>query len=377
MPEHDTVEKRSERPAVEPNAFDGSRPAWKGAGIADVDLILEGGAMRAQFTAGVLDVFMDRGLFCGRTIGVSAGALCGYNYVAGAKGRSCYLNVKYCDDWRYLSLKSFVRTGNAYGREFAFERIPNELEPFDARAFDESPLKLVAVSSNLATGEADYHELASAREGTPYLIASSSMPLVSQIVEIDGKLLLDGGACDSVPYLFSLLTAPRERKRIVVLTQADGYVKSPNRLMPLLHQRYAEFPYYLERLQSRHFHYNRTYRALMRSRDEGKLFVIRPPEPVEVASMEKDPGKLMDLYEQGCAEAVRLWVDLQRYLESRHAGAPLRAGSADLSRAARSGGVRSFAPTPQRRPLRRAQPPIDPGRNAGRRCGIAAGFRMR
>lgn len=198
----------------------------------------------------------------------------------------------------------------------SFERIPNELEPFDARAFDESPLKLVAVSSNLATGEADYHELASAREGTPYLIASSSMPLVSQIVEIDGKLLLDGGACDSVPYLFSLLTAPRERKRIVILTQADGYVKSPNRLMPLLHQRYAEFPYYLERLQSRHFHYNRTYRALTRSRDEGKLFVIRPPEPVEVASMEKDPGKLMDLYEQGCAEAVRLWVDLQRYLES-------------------------------------------------------------
>lgn len=316
MPEHDTVEKRAEHPAVEPNAFDGSRPAWKGAEIADVDLILEGGAMRAQFTAGVLDVFMDRGLFCGRTIGVSAGALCGYNYVAGAKGRSCYLNVKYCDDWRYLSLKSFVRTGNAYGREFAFERIPNELEPFDARAFDESPLKLVAVSSNLATGEADYHELASAREGTPYLIASSSMPLVSQIVEIDGKLLLDGGACDSVPYLFSLLTAPRERKRIVVLTQADGYVKSPNRLMPLLHQRYAEFPYYLERLQSRHFHYNRTYRALMRSRDEGKLFVIRPPEPVEVASMEKDPGKLMDLYEQGCAEAVRLRDDLQRYLES-------------------------------------------------------------
>ena len=89
MPEHDTVEKRAERPAVEPNAFDGSRPAWKGAEIADVDLILEGGAMRAQFTAGVLDVFMDRGLFCGRTIGVSAGALCGYNYVAGAKGRSC------------------------------------------------------------------------------------------------------------------------------------------------------------------------------------------------------------------------------------------------------------------------------------------------
>lgn len=301
--------------ATEPNAFDGSLPAWKGADVADVDLILEGGAMRGQFTAGVLDVFMDRGLFCERTIGVSAGALCGYNYVAGATGRSCYLNLKYCSDWRYLSLKSFVRTGNAYGREFAFERIPGELEPFDTRAFDESPLKLVAVSSNLDTGEADYHELASSAD-IPYVIASSSMPLVSQIVEVDGKRLLDGGGCDSVPYLYSLLTASRERKRIVVLTQADGYVKSPNRLMPLLHQRYAEFPYYLDRLQTRHFDYNRTYRALARLHDAGELFIIRPQKPVTVASMEKDPAKLMDLYEQGCAEAVRLWDDLQLYLQS-------------------------------------------------------------
>lgn len=302
--------------ASEPNAFDGSLPAWKGAEIFAADLILEGGAMRGQFTAGVLDVFMDRGLFCERTIGVSAGALCGYNYVAGAKGRSCYLNIKYCDDWRYLSLKSFVRTGNAYGREFAFEQIPNGLEPFDARAFDDSPMRLVAVSSNLATGEADYHELVTSAEGIPYIIASSSMPLVSQIVEIDGKPLLDGGTCDSVPYLFSLLTAPRDRKRIVVLTQAEDYVKSPNRLMPLLHQRYAEFPYYLERLQSRHFSYNRTYRALSHAHDEGNLFIIRPPMPVTVASMERDPSKLMDLYEQGCRETVRLWDDLQRYLEA-------------------------------------------------------------
>lgn len=303
-------------PGTAASPFDGTRPAWTGRETTDADLVLEGGAMRGQFTAGVLDVFMDRGLFCKRTIGVSAGALCGYNYVAGATGRSCFLNVKYCDDWRYLSLKSFVRTGNAYGRAFAFEQIPGELEPFDVRAFDESPMKLVAVSSNLETGEADYHELASTAEGLPYVIASSSMPLVSQIVEADGKLLLDGGTCDSVPYLFSLLTAPRERKRIVVLTQADGYVKSPNRLMPLLHQRYAEFPYYLERLQSRHFLYNRTYRAVARAHEEGTLFLIRPPEPVEVASMERDPAKLMALYEQGCREAVRLWDDLQRYLEA-------------------------------------------------------------
>ena len=99
-------------------------PAWRGHGTVPVNLVLEGGAMRGQFTAGVLDFFMDQKLFCERVIGVSAGALCGYNYVAGEDGRTCYLNTKYCDDWRYLSMKSFVRTGNACGREHLARTAP-------------------------------------------------------------------------------------------------------------------------------------------------------------------------------------------------------------------------------------------------------------
>lgn len=268
--------------------------------------------MRGQFTAGVLDFFMDRKLFCERVIGVSAGALCGYNYVAGEDGRTCYLNTKYCTDWRYLSLKSFVRTGNACGREFAFDEVPNKLEPFNYAAFDESPMRLVAVSSDLVTGEADYHEFADSRADLPYLVASSSMPLVSQIVEADGKLLLDGGTCDSVPIVYSMLTGAK--KHIVVLTQAADYVKGANKLMAILRQRYADFPHYIERLQHRHFEYNRMYRALPRLHDEGRLFLIRPPEPVTVGSMEKDPDKLFALYEQGYAEAARSWPALERYL---------------------------------------------------------------
>ena len=143
-------------------------------------------------------------------------------------------------------------------------------------------------------------------------LASSSMPLVSQIVEVDGKHLLDGGTCDSVPVLYSLLTGPA--KRIVVLTQAEDYLKGPNKLMALLRQRYADFPFYVDRLQHRHYEYNRLYRALPCLHDEGQLFLIRPPEPVTVSSMEKDPAKLMALYEQGYAEALRVWGALERYL---------------------------------------------------------------
>ena len=290
------------------------QPAWRGHATTHANLVLEGGAMRGQFTAGVLDFFMDKKLFCERVIGVSAGALCGYNYVAGEDGRTCYLNTKYCTDWRYLSMQSFVRTGNACGREFAFDEIPNRLEPFNYAAFDESPMRLVTVASNLVTGEADYHEFADSLADLPYLIASSSMPLVSRTVEVDGKLLLDGGTCDSVPLTYSLLTGAR--KHIVVLTQAADYVKGPNKLMALLRQRYHDYHYYLERLHLRHYEYNRLYRALPRLHDEGRIFVLRPPEPVTVSSMEKDADKLFALYEQGYATAALSWDALVRYLEA-------------------------------------------------------------
>ncbi|MEF9876517.1 MAG: patatin family protein [Gordonibacter sp.] len=290
-----------------------TEPAWRGHATTPANLVLEGGAMRGQFTAGVLDYFMENRLFCERVIGVSAGALCGYNYVAGDLGRSCYLNVKYSDDWRYLSMRSFAYTGNACGREFVFDEIPNHLEPFNYEAFNTSPLTLVAVSSDLETGEADYHEFTDALADLPYLISSSSMPLVSQVVEIDGKHLLDGGTCDSVPVLYSLLTGAE--KHIVVLTQAADYVKGAEKLMVLMRQRYGDHPYYVDRLQHRHFEYNRTYRALSRLHDEGRIFLIRPPEPVAISNMEKDPAKLMALYEQGYAEAMRLWPALQSYLE--------------------------------------------------------------
>ena len=288
--------------------------AYGGAETIDANLVLEGGAMRGLFTAGVLDFFMDEKLFCRRTIGVSAGALNGYNYVAGARGRSRYLNLKYCDDWRYLSLKSFVRTGNAYGREFTFRDIPDKLEPFDYNSFTASPLKLVVVSSDLETGEASYDNVHDPRADLPFVIASSSMPLVSQIIEADGRLLLDGGTCDSVPIVYSMTTgAP---KHIVVLTQAADYVKGPNKLMALLRQHYGEYPYYLDRLHYRHFEYNRVYRACARWHEEGRIFVIQPPEPVTVTSMEKDPAKLLALYDQGYEEARRAWPALRAYLSS-------------------------------------------------------------
>ena len=234
--------------------------------------------MRGQFTAGVLDFFMDKKLFCERVIGVSAGALCGYNYVAGEDGRTCYLNTKYCTDWRYLSMQSFVRTGNACGREFAFDEIPNRLEPFNYAAFDESPMRLVTVASNLVTGEADYHEFADSLADLPYLIASSSMPLVSRhrwrwtAKHAAGRRHLRQRALD----VYSLLTGARKAHRRAHPGRRlrEGSQQAHGAAAPALP---PTSPSTSSACSTRHYEYNRLYRALPRLHDEGRIFVLRPP----------------------------------------------------------------------------------------------------
>ncbi len=290
-------------------------PAYQNKQTTDAALVLEGGAMRALFTNGVLDVFLERGLLCKEIVGVSAGALLGYNYVAGAVGRSCFINLRYCDDWRYLSMRSFILTGNAFGRNFVFDTLPNKLELFNYHAFDTSPMHLTVATSNLETGEANYHRIVDSAEDIPYLIASSSMPLVSEIVELDNKQLLDGGTCDSVPISYATTAFPT-CKRVIICTNHADYIRRPNKLMALMHQRYTNFPFYLERAAARHYDYNRCYRTLKRMHADGEAFVIWPPEPVGVSNIEHDRDKLFTLYKQGVETAMRVWPALEHYLAS-------------------------------------------------------------
>ncbi len=287
-------------------------PCYVGKKTTATNLVLEGGAMRGQFTAGVTDYFLQRDLFCERVIGVSAGALVGFNYVAGLIGRSSYLNIKYAPDWRYLSLLSFIRTGNVYGREMSFDAIWYSCDPFPNDAFNNSPMKLVSVASNIETARADYRSFDDVEESIPYIIASSSIPMVSQIVEVDGKKLLDGGTCDCVPIRYSMDTGAK--KHIVVLTQDASFVDRPNKLMPLLHQLYGDYPLYVDRLAGQYAEHNRVYHALETMHEAGEIFLIRPDKPIAIDSLEHDQEKLLELYEDGVAVAAKNYDALMDYL---------------------------------------------------------------
>ena len=165
-----------------------------------VGLVLEGGAMRGMYTAGVLDTFLDNDIKVDGIIGTSAGVLFGVNYPSKQRGRVIRYNKKYCKDKRYMGLHSLFTTGNIINKEFSFYEVPFKLDIFDDKTFNESGIDFYATISNIETGEAEYVKLDSILNQMEVLRATSAMPFVSEIVEIDGKKYLDGGISDSIPY---------------------------------------------------------------------------------------------------------------------------------------------------------------------------------
>lgn len=166
-------------------------------------LVMEGGAMRGMFTAGVIDVLLENNIVFDGAVGVSAGAVFGCNYKSKQIGRAIRYNKTYCNDPRYVSLRSFLQTGNLYNEQFAYHEVPEILDPFDSHTFASNPMEFYVVCTDMVTGNAVYHRCEhGTTEDIEWMRASSSMPLVSKVVKIDNLSLSDGGTADSIPIRF-------------------------------------------------------------------------------------------------------------------------------------------------------------------------------
>ncbi|WP_144744192.1 patatin-like phospholipase family protein [Enorma burkinafasonensis] len=268
-------------------------------------LVLEGGSFRSQFTAGVIDVMLERGIEVPACYGVSAGALIGLNYKSRQIGRANRVNLAFCNDRRYIGAKSLTATGSLIGYDFMLNDVQDRLDPFDNETFLANPMRLYATATDILFGTAAYLEVRNAVLDIDIVRATTSLPLMTQSVELDGHLYLDGGVADSVP-VEHVLEDEGYSRAIVVLTQHRSYVKAPYDLMAPARARYAEFPYLLEALETRHERYNEQRERIWAYEDAGRALVIAPPRPVEVGHVERDPAKLLDLYIQGRQEAARL-----------------------------------------------------------------------
>lgn len=277
-------------------------------------LVLEGGGMRGLYTAGILDFFLEQNLQLPYVIGVSAGACHAASYISRQCGRNKRVNIGYIKDPRYISYRNLIKTKSLFGMDFVFNEIPNHLEPFDYETFYQSDQSYFIGTTNCVTGEPIYFD---AKKSSPEIIlkalmASSSLPFVSPLVEIQGKVLLDGGIVDPIPVRRSIEDG--NKKQVVILTRNKDYRKKPFKSKWLAHCFYSKYPEFREAMFNRHVIYNETLDFIEELVNSDQAFVIRPSEPLQVGRLERNPQKLTDLYKLGYRDAESSYQQLKGFL---------------------------------------------------------------
>jgi len=261
-------------------------------------LVLEGGAMRGLWTAGVTDVMMEHGIKPDGLIGVSAGAAFGCNYKSRQIGRAIRYNTRFAKDPRYSGLRSLLKSGDYFNAEFGYHIVPYEYDIFDIQTFEQNPMRFTVVCTDVLTGEAVYHDINHVDyDELEWLRASASMPLASKVVKVQGHQLLDGGVADSIPLEY--FETQGYDRNVVILTQPEGFVKEPNKLMPIMRIALRKYPNMIKAMDERHMMYNRELAYVAKAEEEGRCLVIRPDEKIPIGHISHDPDEMRHVYEIG------------------------------------------------------------------------------
>ena len=277
-------------------------------------LIMEGGAMRGMFTAGVFDVFLENGIEFDGAIGVSAGAAFGCNFKSRQVGRVIRYNKRFAKDKRFCSLRSLIRTGDLFGAEFCYHTVPNELDIFDTQAYLDNPMDFYVVCTDVETGKAVYVNSDEAgTDALEYFRASASMPIVSRVVEINGRKLLDGGIADSVPVQY--FESIGYDRNVIILTQPLGFVKKPSSAVKLMKYVLRDYPEVVKTMQNRHNEYNETIDYILKKEAAGEVLVIRPEADLGISRTERNPDVLQKVYDMGRAVAEKNLEKIKEFLK--------------------------------------------------------------
>jgi predicted patatin/cPLA2 family phospholipase len=280
----------------------------------ETGLVLEGGGFRGIYTAAVLDVFLREKLFFNYVIGVSAGAAYGVSYVSRQYERNLEVN-QYVSDKRYCGWSNYFRNGSYFNWDFVYREIPEKLIPFSFETFKRSGTRMRVVVTNCLSGRAEYHEL----NNTPVdrfrelLTATSSLPFISRMIELDGNYYMDGGIADAIPVQQAF--SDKMDRVVVILTRHEGYRKKESRSTFLLRLIYRNYPNMVKSFLERADRYNKTLDIIEQLEKEGKVFIIRPPSPLRVARLENDPEKLKKVYDEAVRQMENLIPRLKEWLQ--------------------------------------------------------------
>ncbi len=263
-------------------------------------LVLEGGAFRTIFSAGVCDAFLDAKLpLPDYTVGVSAGIAYGVSYLSQQPRRNLQILTTYARDRRYMGMGNYFRRDNRsyFGLRFSYETIPNRLLPFDYDAFEAYPGTVEAAVTNLRTGQAEYLPVPRRDAHNLLLQATCAIPLMFPVYHLDGEPYLDGGCADAIPWRRAL---EQGCDRVtVVLTRERSYRREPERMMRLLLRHFPEYPAFLETMACRAQRYNESREELFSLERQGQIVVIAPESTAGFSRTERDLDKIRALWQAG------------------------------------------------------------------------------
>ena len=276
-------------------------------------LVLEGGAMRGLFSAGIMDVMMEAGIKPDGIIGVSAGAAFGCNYKSRQPGRAIRYNKRFAHDKRYCSMRSWLLTGDLFGAHYAYHVVPGKLDVFDNEAFEQNPMEFWVVCTDVETGLPVYKRCDHGGDTTfDWVRASASMPVLSRVVKLENMRLLDGGMSDSIP-----LRAFQQRgfnRNIVIMTQPRGYEKQRSRLLPLIRLALRKYPRAVEAMEMRHLMYNEQLAYVEQEIRRGTTMGIWPDRPIPIGHISHHPDEMQRAYDMGRQQALRQLDEIKAFM---------------------------------------------------------------
>ncbi len=276
-------------------------------------LVLEGGGLRGLFSAGITDVLMEAGITFDGVVGVSSGACFGCNYKSRQPGRVLRYNLRFAHDPRYCSLWSLLTTGGIFGPHFAYYDLPLRHDLFDIDTFNRHPMEFHLVATDVDTGEAVYRRFDHYTDDMlQWILASSSMPIVSRVVNIHGQRLLDGGIADSIPLRY--FQEQGFDRNLVILTQPANYWKQPLRHRRIIRYLLRRYPVLIDAWERRHEMYNAQLRYIAEQQATGNTLVLCPEQTIPVGRISHSRLHMREAYQLGRELATAQLSHIQTFL---------------------------------------------------------------
>lgn len=246
---------------------------------------------------------------------MSSGACNAVSYVSKQIGRQRDCTVPTKREEQYRGIRTMIKIHRFLDMDKLFDEFPKTTYPLDMDSYFHSGIECEMVVTNCVSGKAEYLSESNNPERLMKICrASSSLPYIADIVEIDGVPYFDGGLADSIPVRRALQKG--YQKPVIVLTKEYGHRKEYSRLRYGMSKTcFRQYPKLADAIYYRAYYYNKTMEYVERWEQEGKVFVIRP-EGQMIRQMERDREKMLSFYQHGRAQMKKKQEALQAFLQA-------------------------------------------------------------